>query len=195
MVELQRKNQAWNQFVSVSSLLQAGIESKEHEKTELLEKKRAQREPSIIENEITALKGEIFGKQGRLVELGGLKNAIKVKESELSRIISDGKILRSEFTAIDPTRVSVCPTCRQQITPSLETIEALKTKKEEIGKKLEEKLSEYGVVNAELEKMRSDFGNSDAEISNITFNDIFEALELKKDSVEIQYDFNPMRII
>ena len=34
-----------------------------------------------------------------------------------------------------------------------------------------------------------------AEISNITFNDIFEALELKKDSVEIQYDFNPMRII
>ena len=167
MVELQRKNQAWNSFVSTSSRLQAGIESKEHEKTELLEKKRAQREPSIIENEITALKGEISGKQGRLVELGGLKNAIKVKESELSRIISDGKNLRSEFTAIDPTRVSVCPTCRQQITPSPETIEALKTKKEEIGKKLEEKLAEYGVVNAELEKMKSDFGNSDTEISNI----------------------------
>ena len=167
MVELQRKNQAWNQFVSTSSRLQAGIESKEHEKTELLEKKRAQREPSIIENEITALKGEISGKQGRLVELGGLKNAIKVKESELSRIISDGKNLRSEFTAIDPTRVSVCPTCRQQITPSPETIEVLKTKKEEIGKKLEEKLAEYGVVNAELEGMRNDFGNSDSEISNI----------------------------
>ena len=167
MVELQRKNQAWNSFVSTSSRLQAGIESKEHEKTELLEKKRAQREPSIIEAEITALRNEISGKQGRLVELGGLKNAIKVKESELSRIISDGKNLRSEFTAIDPTRVSVCPTCRQQITPSPETIEALKTKKEEIGKKLEEKLAEYGVVNAELEKMKSDFGNSDAEISNI----------------------------
>lgn len=167
MVELQRKNQVWNQFVSVSSRLQAGIDSKEHEKTELLEKKRAQREPSIIENEITALKGEISGKQGRLVELGGLKNAIKMKESELSRIISDGKNLRSEFTAIDPTRVSVCPTCRQQITPSPETIEALKTKKEEIGKKLEEKLAEYGVVNAELEKMKLDFGNSDTEISNI----------------------------
>jgi ABC-type lipoprotein export system ATPase subunit/predicted phosphodiesterase len=167
MVELQRKNQAWNQFVSVSSRLQAGIESKEHEKTELLERKRAQREPSIIEAEITALRNEISGKQGRLVELGGLKNAIKVKESELSRIISDGKNLRSEFTAIDPTRVSVCPTCRQQITPSPETIEALKTKKEEIGKKLEEKLAEYGVVNAELEGMRNDFGNSDSEISNI----------------------------
>ena len=167
MVELQRKNQAWNQFVSTSSRLQAGIESKEHEKTELLEKKRAQREPSIIEAEITALRNEISGKQGRLVELGGLKNAIKVKESELSRIISDGKNLRSEFTAIDPTRVSVCPTCRQQITPSPETIEALKTKKEEIGKKLEEKLVEYGIVNAELERMRNDFGNSDTEISNI----------------------------
>ena len=167
MVELQRKNQAWNSFVFVSSRLQAGIESKEHEKTELLEKKRAQREPSIIEAEITALRNEISGKQGRLVELGGLKNAIKVKESELSRIISDGKNLRSEFTAIDPTRVSVCPTCRQQITPSPETIEALKTKKEEIGKKLEEKLAEYGVVNAELEKMRNDFGNSDTEIQNI----------------------------
>ena len=167
MVELQRKNQAWNSFVSTSSRLQAGIESKEHEKTELLEKKRAQREPSIIEAEITVLRNEISGKQGRLVELGGLKNAIKVKESELSRIISDGKNLRSEFTAIDPTRVSVCPTCRQQITPSPETIEALKTKKEEIGKKLEEKLSEYGVVNAELEGMRNDFGNSDTEIQNI----------------------------
>ena len=167
MVELQRKNQAWNSFVSTSSRLQAGIESKEHEKTELLEKKRAQREPSIIEAEITVLRNEISGKQGRLVELGGLKNAIKVKESELTRIISDGKNLRSEFTAIDPTRVSVCPTCRQQITPSPETIEALKTKKEEIGKKLEEKLAEYGVVNAELEKMKSDFGNSDTEIANI----------------------------
>jgi DNA repair exonuclease SbcCD ATPase subunit len=167
MVELQRKNQAWNSFVSTSSRLQAGIESKEHEKTELLEKKRAQREPSIIEAEITVLRNEISGKQGRLVELGGLKNAIKVKESELTRIISDGKNLRSEFTAIDPTRVSVCPTCRQQITPSPETIEALKTKKEEIGKKLEEKLAEYGVVNAELEKMKSDFGNSDTEIQNI----------------------------
>lgn len=167
MVELQRKNQAWNSFVSTSSRLQAGIESKEHEKTELLEKKRAQREPSIIEAEITALRNEISGKQGRLIELGGLKNAIKVKESELGRIISDGKNLRSEFTAIDPTRVSVCPTCRQQITPSPETIEALKTKKEEIGKKLEEKLAEYGIVNAELEGMRNDFGNSDAEISNI----------------------------
>lgn len=167
MVELQRKNQAWNNFVSTSSRLQAGIESKEHEKTELLEKKRAQREPSIIEAEITVLRNEISRKQGRLVELGGLKNAIKVKESELSRIISDGKNLRSEFTAIDPTRVSVCPTCRQQITPSPETIEALKTKKEELGKKLEEKLAEYGVVNAELEKMKSDFGNSDTEIQNI----------------------------
>lgn len=167
MVELQRKNQAWNSFVSTSSRLQAGIESKEHEKTELLEKKRAQREPSIIEAEITVLRNEISGKQGRLVELGGLKNAIKVKESELSRIISDGKNLRSEFTAIDPTRVSVCPTCRQQIIPSPETIEALKTKKEEIGKKLEEKLAEYGVVNAELEEMRNDFGNSDTEIQNI----------------------------
>ncbi len=167
MVELQRKNQAWNSFVSTSSRLQAGIENKEHEKTELLEKKRAQREPSIIEAEITTLRNEISGKQGRLVELGGLKNAIKVKESELSRIISDGKNLRSEFTAIDPTRVSVCPTCRQQITPSPETIEALKTKKEELGKRLEEKLAEYGVVNAELEKMKLDFGNSDTEISNI----------------------------
>lgn len=167
MVELQRKNQAWNSFVSTSSRLQAGIENKEHEKTELLEKKRAQRKPSIIENEITALRNEISGKQGRLVELGGLKNAIKVKESELSRIVSDGKNLRSEFTAIDPTRVSVCPTCRQQITPSPETIEALKTKKEELGKRLEEKLAEYGVVNAELEKMKLDFGNSDTEISNI----------------------------
>ena len=167
MVELQRKNQAWNSFVSTSSRLQAGIESKEHEKTELLEKKRAQREPSIIEAEITVLRNEISGKQGRLVELGGLKNAIKVKESELSRIISDGKNLRSEFTAIDPTRASVCPTCRQQIIPSPETIEALKTKKEEIGKKLEEKLAEYGVMNAELEGMKNDFGNSDTEIANI----------------------------
>lgn len=167
MVELQRKNQAWNQFVSTSSRLQAGIESKEHEKSELLEKKRAQRDPSEIEGEIEELRKEITEKQGRLVELGGLKNAIRVKEGELGRIISDGKNLRSEFTAIDPTRVSVCPTCRQQITPSPETIEALKTKKEELGKRLEEKLAEYGVVNAELEKMKNDFGGSDVEITNI----------------------------
>jgi len=167
MVELQRKNREWNIFVSTSSRLQAGIESREGEKTELLEKKRAQREPSIIDAEIENLRKEIGVKQERLIELGGLKNAIRVKESELTRIISDGKNLRSEFTAIDPTKISYCPTCRQQIIPSPETIEALKTKKEEIGKKLEEKLAEYGKVNQELEQMKNDFGNSDSEIQAI----------------------------
>lgn len=166
-LNLQKKNQEWNRFFTLSSHLQATIETKEKERIELLEKVGALRDPSVIESEIERLREGIVGKQARLVELRSLESTIQGKESELSRIISDGKVLRSEWSAIDPTKPSYCPTCHQQIIPSPETIKALTEKKEDLGKRLEEKTTEYYKVNQELERMKTDFGNSDAEITRI----------------------------
>jgi len=167
LLEVQKKNQIWNNFITTSSRLQAEIETKEKEQSELLDLKRAQRSPSIIEGEIMELRSRISEKQGRLVELAGLKNSIRSKEVELSRIISDGKNLRSEWSAIDPEKISYCPTCHQPVTLNPETKKALTEKKEKLGKRLGEKLQEYEVVNKELEKMKRDFGNSDSEIQTI----------------------------
>lgn len=166
-LELQRQNQEWNNFITTSSRLQAGIDERERVKEELLRELSVQRNPSVINAEINSLREKSGEKQKRLMELGGLKNLIVAKESELSRIISDGKSLRSEWTAIDPTRPTYCPTCHQQIIPTPETTEALTRKKEELGEKIKEKLGEYEKVDQELKRMKLDFGNSEIEIREI----------------------------
>ncbi len=166
-LELQRQNQEWNNFITTSSRLQAGIDERERVREELLGEMSVQRNPSVINAEINSLREKSGEKQKRLMELGGLKNLIVAKESELSRIISDGKSLRSEWTAIDPTRPTYCPTCHQQIIPTPETTEALTKRKEELGEKIKEKLGEYEKVDQELKKMKLDFGNSEIEIREI----------------------------
>jgi len=166
-LELQRKSTAWNNFLTVSSRLQASIETTEKMIKEGEEKIVTFRPIQEIDAEITTSQEAISKYQSRLLELGGLKNKIALKEVERNRIIEDGKRLREEWKGIDPEKTSFCPTCHQEVIPTPERKQALVSRKTELAELINQKLLEFDKVDKELKDLKFEFGNSDEEIKNI----------------------------
>ena len=193
-LELQRQSQEWNNFVTTSSRLQVGIESLEKSIGELDSKILTFRSIQEIDAEITTSQNAISSYQSRLLELGGLKDKIAMKEVEKSRVVEDGKRLREEWKGIDPEKNSFCPTCHQEIQITPERKQTLLSRKNELGIMIESKLKEFGILDAEIKSLKGLYGNSDDEIKRINIevtslnNKISERMTEKRSQENIRQE-------
>ena len=167
-LEIQKKNEAWVNYISTSSRLQASIDNLNSQKNELLKEIQSFRPIEIIDSEILANQEAISNYQSKLMEYGGLKNKIAMKEAEQNRVVEDGKRLRDEWSRIDLDKTSYCPTCHQEVKMTEENKKTLSDRKEKLDQEIQKKLSEFGVLKKELEDLKTAYGNSDDLIRQIS---------------------------
>jgi len=158
-LELQRKNNLWNQFQSQTISLQARRQSIEDRLREL--GNRNQRPNEELENIIQMGRQEIGNLQTRQVELGGLRNTLNIKTSELQRLKDEGNRAWKEAQSISLGHN--CSLCGQPI----KTSEAMENHKKELLQKVEEYRPRIQSVQEEIEQLKRDIDASGEEYNAI----------------------------
>ena len=160
-LEIQRKNNEWNQYVLRSSRLQAQIQSSQDRLQELLQQQQSFRPTDVIDFEIDQINQEIGKLNSRLVEIGNIGVQLNFKLDEDRRLRSEGNKAWSEAQNIGLGKT--CPQCGQKIKNS----EALETHKSELLKKVEEIRDKISQLSVEIQSLTAQRDNSSAEYAEI----------------------------
>ena len=166
-LELQRKNNLWNQFVSSSSRLQAIVDRADKDIQDYSQQIQGFRSREIIDADISSRQSAILDLQTRLIEIGGLNSQIAIVESEKKRIIDEGARLRKEWGEIDPDKESICPTCKQVVKVSPNTRQALIDKKTKLAEQINTKLQEYKNVEIREKELKGRISESEEEYKGL----------------------------
>lgn len=166
-LELERKSRLWTDFLTYSSQYQAAITTATQNITDLETKISGFRSQDEINNEIQSLENQTRELQQKLIGLGSIRSTISMKNSELGRIIAEGKNIRAEFDSIKPGEEYVCPTCNSIVKPDPEKTKLLENRKAELKATLDEKMKEYNSVASEIKILEEQKNNSESEFNNI----------------------------
>lgn len=161
-LEIQRKNNEWNQYILKSSRLNAQIQSSQDRLQELQLRQASFRDPSVIDYEINSINQEIGNMNTRLVELGNINVQLNYKMEEHTRLRNEGNQAWMESQNIGLGKT--CPQCGQKI----KNTEALEKHKAELDRKVEEIRVKIGQVENELNALKAQKDNSAAEYNEIS---------------------------
>ena len=131
-VEIQRKNNLWNNYINAHSQLHAQGEFYGNKLRELDNILKSARPKDIIDSEINSLSGQRNLLQQNLVELSNIRTEIEYKERDLQRLKDEGNNYWREAKEIGLGKK--CSKCGQII----QTSDALESHKNELLQKVEE---------------------------------------------------------
>lgn len=164
-LELQKAAETWNRYLTETSMTRARLESMKENLVEL--QSASFRPDTVIDKEISDLTDRLTRLQAEQLELSGVSEKLRLKKTEESSIVSEGKRLRAEYDSIDPGAISSCPTCKQEIPKNPETIKALETKKEKLGSIISEITERYRSVRTEISSLEYQVSQVSEKVSDI----------------------------
>ena len=160
-LELQRKNNLWNQYVSKSANLQARIDTYTSDLSGLMQKSSTLRDPNIIDQEIAWYNQEIQNLNTRLVDLGNIRVNLDYKTREYENLRAEGNKAWTEAQNIGLNRK--CSMCGQEI----KTAESLLAHKQELLAKVEAIRPQIQTLLQEIQELTYLRDNSDQEYNKI----------------------------
>lgn len=160
-LELQRKNNLWNQYVSKTANLQAKIDTYTNNLNELIEKSRTFRDINFIDQEIAQYNQEIENLNNRLVELGNIRVNLDYKNRECNKLRQDGNRYWTEAKNIGIGRH--CSYCGQEI----KNTESMENHKNELLRKVEELKPQVQQLQKEIDELTYLKDNSEQEYNKI----------------------------
>jgi len=187
-LEIQRKNNLWNQYQSKTISLQAQLQSTQERLGQL--RSLSFRDPGIIDQEIQEARQRIQVLQGRQVELGNLRTTLNFKTGEYEKLREEGNKAWKEAQSIGLGKV--CSHCGQVI----QTTEAMENHKRELLQKVEDLRPTIQSVMSEIENLKREIETSgqeytalNQEISNLNAQiskALSEKSEIDRTAREIQ---------
>ena len=160
-LEIQRKNNIWNKFVSDSASLQATLDSCLEKLGSLQNEKANFRLKEQIDLEIEGEKQKINDLQKKLLELGNIKTKLQYKNQEIENLKQEGNNAWKEAQGIGLGKT--CKYCGQII----KTSDSLQKHKEELLQKVEDLKAKKIILDDELQKLQNQWNNSEQEWNNI----------------------------
>lgn len=160
-LEIQKKNAAWNQYLSQTSRLQAQIQSYQDRLSELEVKKSGFREISVIDYEIDSINAEIKRLNESLVALGNIRLTLDYKLREDANLRAEGNKIWTEANNIAVGRT--CSVCGQEIKMTA----ALEAHKAELLQKVEEIKQKVGALALEIQELTRQKDSSADEYNSI----------------------------
>lgn len=161
-LEIQRKNNLWNQYVSRSANLQARIDTYTTDLNNLIQKSKTLRDPNIIDREITWFNQEIQNLNAKLVELGNIRVNLNYKSREYENLRNEGNKAWVEAQNIGLNRK--CSMCGQEI----KTAESLLAHKQELLDKVAFLRPQIEALLKEVQDLTYLRDNSDQEYRKIS---------------------------
>ena len=160
-LEIQRKNNLWNQYISKSANLQARIDTYNNDLGNLIQKSKTLRDPNIIDQEISWFNQEIQNLNTKLVELGNIRVNLNYKNREYENLRAEGNKAWIEAKNIGINRK--CSMCGQEI----KTAESLLAHKQELLDKVEFLRPQIEALVKEVQELTYLRDNSDQEYRKI----------------------------
>lgn len=177
-LELQRKNNLWNQYVSKNSMLQAQVQSYQDRVNELMMRQAGFRDPSVIDFEISKINEEIQKLNNSLVSLGNIRVNLDYKMRERANLAAEGNKAWNEAQNIGIGKV--CSHCGQPIKNS----EALEAHKAELLKKVEDLRPQIEALDQEIQTLTYQRDNSNDEYNKINSDIAMYNSEISKRMAE-----------
>ena len=177
-LELQRKNNLWNQYVSRNSILQAQVQSYQDRVNELMMRQAGFRDPSVIDFEISKINEEIQKLNNSLVSLGNIRVNLDYKMRERANLAAEGNKAWNEAQNIGIGKV--CSHCGQPIKNS----EALEAHKAELLKKVEDLRPQIAALDQEIQTLTYQRDNSNDEYNKINSDITMYNSEISKRMAE-----------
>ena len=156
-LEIQRKNNLWNQYQSRTLSLQAQIQSATERLNTL--SSLSFRLPETIDAEVNDLHAQINQLQTRQVELGNLNTTLNYKTSEYNKLREEGNNKWREAQSISVGHV--CSKCGQII----KTTEAMENHKNELLREVENLRPIIQSMGIEIENLRREIESGSNEYS------------------------------
>lgn len=167
-LEMQRKNNEWNLYLTRSSRLQATIDKLREDIAKEEQQLSSLRGREEIEQEISGLDQRIKDLQQKMIGLGSIRDKVELKRAELERLGNEGSALKASWQSIEPEKVSSCPTCGQIVHPSPERIAMMTEKKNKLYQELQEKAVNYKKLQGELGELTRMMNNTAGEYNNLS---------------------------
>lgn len=177
-LELQRKNVAWNQYVSRNSMLQAQVQSYQDRVNDLITRKSSFRDPRVIDYEISQINGEIQGLNASLVNLGNIRVNLDYKLRERQALADEGNRAWNEAQNIGIGKV--CSHCGQPIKTSA----ALEAHKAELLKRVDDLRPQIAALDQEIQNLTYQRDNSNDEYNKINSDIALYNSEISKRMAE-----------
>ena len=160
-LEMQRKNNLWNQYVNNTSRLQAQVQSYQDRVNELEVKKSSFRDPGVIDYEIGAINQEIQNLNAAMVSLGNIRVSLDYKTRERANLAAEGNKAWTEANNIGIGKI--CSHCGQEI----KTSKALEAHKAELLKRVDELRPQIATLDQEIQTLTIQRDNSNEEYNRL----------------------------
>lgn len=160
-LEIQRKNNLWNQYITKSANLQARIDTYTSDLGNIVEKSKTLRDPEQIDSEIAWYNQEIQNLNAKLVDLGNIRVNLEYKTRELDKLKSEGNQAWIEAQKIGLNKR--CSMCGQEI----KTAESLLAHKQELLSKVDAIRPQVLALQQEIQELTYLKDNSDQEYSRL----------------------------
>lgn len=163
-LEMQRKNNLWNQYLTTSANIQAKIQTYTSTLDDLRNKQATFRDPNVIDFEISSINQEIQKLNARTTELNNIRVNLEYKNREYEALRTEGNNAYLEAQSIGIGKI--CSHCGQPI----KTTESLENHKRELMSKVESLKPKIEKLKGEIDSLKYQVDNSSNELQQINNN-------------------------
>ena len=163
-LEMQRKNELWNQYMNRSASIQAKIQAYTNTLNDLRTKQSSFRDPGVIDFEISSINQEIQKLNNRISELGNIRISLDYKNQEYEKLRTEGNNAWLEAQSIGVGKI--CSHCGQPI----KTTESLENHKRDLLNKVAELKPKIETLLREIQELTNLRDNSSSEFEQINRN-------------------------
>lgn len=160
-LEIQRKNNLWNKYITTTSRIQAQLETSQNKLLELQTKKNEFRDINTIDYEINAINNQIQVLQNQLADLANIRTTLQFKQREFDNLRNEGNNAWKEAQSLSIGKT--CSHCGQAI----QTTQAMENHKNELLRKVEELKPQIEELKNEISELLRQKENSDQEYQKI----------------------------
>lgn len=160
-LEIQRKNNEWNKFSTLTAQLQVRIQEYTDKLNGLNTESACFRSQDVIDSEINAINAQIQNLQSRLVDLGNIRVNLDYKNREYQNLRQEGNKAWTEANEIALGKK--CSHCGQVI----KNTESMEKHKQELLQKVEEIKPKIAQIISEIQELENLKANSEQEYQKI----------------------------